>query len=85
MFLCAHETVHQTFIIDTVAYAKHMSKLMSHDVAPTLQQILFIVVVFNPIKSRVISMERKSSNTDVVSRPAKAKVPAFHGVYVFVC
>ena len=84
LFLRTHETIHQTFIIDTVAYAKHMPKLVNHDVAPTLYQILFIIFVFNSIKSRIISMERKSSHANIICCPAKAKVPALHGINVFV-
>ena len=73
MLVGAHDTVHEVLVVDTVAQAELMTKLVSHDVASVHEQVLLSVRVLNSVPRRVEATERESADTLSETGPAEAE------------
>eukprot|EP00354_Favella_ehrenbergii_P004386 CAMPEP_0170471746 /NCGR_PEP_ID=MMETSP0123-20130129/13915_2 /TAXON_ID=182087 /ORGANISM="Favella ehrenbergii, Strain Fehren 1" /LENGTH=100 /DNA_ID=CAMNT_0010739601 /DNA_START=527 /DNA_END=829 /DNA_ORIENTATION=- len=83
LLLCAHDTVHETLIIDAVSQAELMADLVSHDMTPSHQEVLLAIWIFNAIEFGVVAAEREGADTLREAGPTEAERPAWLRVQVF--
>ena len=57
LLMSAHDAVHETLVVDAMAQSKLVANLVAHDGAATHEKILFAVIVFDSVVSRIIPFE----------------------------
>ena len=57
LLMSAHDAIHETLVVDAMAQSKLVANLVAHDGAATHEKILFAVIVFDAVVSRIIPLE----------------------------